>query len=435
MVFLVLEIIIFLVLALLLGTLLGFLLSRSMVRDVRTAVEQLKLDVAANRKRLSGAETDLQLHKSSLNELRAAYDGLQERLSVHSDRQADLSGQMEGLVAARSALSERTATLASQLTEAQAGLGRQLEVAQQALAGRIDGLSLNRDEHAQRLLALETNAAHIVDQALARQADFGQEASNDDNGPALALATKLDERLTHVENQVVATEDFRAQHRSTQQQLEGLRSRVDVLAEADGVISKRLDEIIALPQRLTGLDENQQDIDARLSALEALPTQIENTRGQFERMQSTAAALTSRLEHQDRWGQETEERIGVLERQVGRGEAVAAAPSTRGADAPATARPSAPAPEAESSKDDLKRIKGVGVALERALNAAGVLRFEQIAAWGRQDIKRYANMLEKKFQNRITRDDWVSQARALLAKDGRSVPQLAEATASADWTS
>ena len=76
-----------------------------------------------------------------------------------------------------------------------------------------------------------------------------------------------------------------------------------------------------------------------------------------------------------------------------------------------------------------------GVALERSLNKVGILRFEQIAAWGRQDIQRYASMLEKKFQKRITRDDWVSQARSLLAKDGRTVPKLAEATASADWPS
>ncbi|MEM7676570.1 MAG: hypothetical protein AAF449_11265, partial [Myxococcota bacterium] len=151
--FLVLHIINFLVLALLLGTLLGYVLSVSSVRDARASVEQLKVDFDAHRKRLSAAETDLQLHKGSLNEMRAAYDGLQERLSVHSDRQADLSGQMEGLVAARSALSERTANLASQLAEAQANLGRQLEAAQQNLSTRIEGVA---KDHAQQLGSMQT---------------------------------------------------------------------------------------------------------------------------------------------------------------------------------------------------------------------------------------------------------------------------------------
>ena len=59
--------------------------------------------------------------------------------------------------------------------------------------------------------------------------------------------------------------------------------------------------------------------------------------------------------------------------------------------------------------DDLKKIKGVGPGLEKTLNELGIYHFEQIAAWGPSDIEWVDARL--KFKGRITRDDWVSQAK------------------------
>ncbi len=455
MVHLVLQIIIFLMLALLLGTLLGFLLSRSMVRDVRTNVEQLNLDVAASRKQLSAAETDLQLHKSALSELRAAYDGLHERLSVHSDRQADLSGQMEGLVAARSALSERTATLASQLTEAQAGLGRQLEAAQHILIGRIEGLSTDRDEHAHRLLALEagTDALTTDMKAIANRHDLRTTTANDEPGPTLSVVDALSDRISGVEARVadVAKHTARAadqvrvvadQHEATARQLADLRHKQGV-SEPERGHDDRRESLVELSEQVSRLDEHQHDLEARVSSLEVLPGQVQTTRSQFERLQSTAAALTSRLEHQDRWGQEAEDRLGALENRLGGASAMpsdrpqtpsvsttAARPSL--SETPSSTGALAANVDDTTAPDDLKRIRGVGVALERSLHAAGIRRFEQIASWRPKDIQRVAGMLEKKFKNRITRDDWVSQAKALLIKDGRASDDDPPTTVRAD---
>ena len=61
--------------------------------------------------------------------------------------------------------------------------------------------------------------------------------------------------------------------------------------------------------------------------------------------------------------------------------------------------------------DDLKQLSGVGPALEKKLNAAGVTTFAQIAAWTEADI---ADMDEKlSFKGRIEREGWVDQAKAL----------------------
>ncbi len=65
----------------------------------------------------------------------------------------------------------------------------------------------------------------------------------------------------------------------------------------------------------------------------------------------------------------------------------------------------------EGQADDLKKITGVGPALEKKLNGLGVTRFAQIAAFTAEDIKRVDDALS--FKGRIERDDWVSQAKAL----------------------
>ena len=63
--------------------------------------------------------------------------------------------------------------------------------------------------------------------------------------------------------------------------------------------------------------------------------------------------------------------------------------------------------------DDLKRIRGVGVLIEKRLNAMGVWRYEQIANWTSSDINRVSQALE--FRGRIERENWVEQARILTS--------------------
>ncbi len=100
---------------------------------------------------------------------------------------------------------------------------------------------------------------------------------------------------------------------------------------------------------------------------------------------------------------------------VGAGSAKAAAPAPKKA-APkkAAAKKAAPkkAAKAEAAGgDDLKRLSGVGPALEKKLHEAGVTTFAQIAAWTEDDV---AAMDEKlSFKGRITREGWIEQAREL----------------------
>lgn len=66
--------------------------------------------------------------------------------------------------------------------------------------------------------------------------------------------------------------------------------------------------------------------------------------------------------------------------------------------------------------DDLKEIKGIGPKLEQLLNSVGVWHFDQIASWKAKDIAFVDDKMEG-FKGRITRDEWVKQAR-VLARGG-----------------
>lgn len=69
--------------------------------------------------------------------------------------------------------------------------------------------------------------------------------------------------------------------------------------------------------------------------------------------------------------------------------------------------------EAATGADDLKKLSGVGPALEKKLIAGGVNSFAQIAAWTEADIAEFDEKLS--FKGRIEREGWVAQA-AELAK-------------------
>jgi large subunit ribosomal protein L19 len=64
--------------------------------------------------------------------------------------------------------------------------------------------------------------------------------------------------------------------------------------------------------------------------------------------------------------------------------------------------------------DDLTRINGVGEVLAEKLNKLGIYKFEQIANFSDEDIARVDEVLD--FKGRIEREDWIGQARTLVAE-------------------
>ena len=61
--------------------------------------------------------------------------------------------------------------------------------------------------------------------------------------------------------------------------------------------------------------------------------------------------------------------------------------------------------------DDLKKLSGVGPALEKKLHSAGVTTFAQVASWKDEDIEKIGEKLSLK--GRIEREGWIEQAKNL----------------------
>jgi large subunit ribosomal protein L21 len=69
--------------------------------------------------------------------------------------------------------------------------------------------------------------------------------------------------------------------------------------------------------------------------------------------------------------------------------------------------------KAAEFNDDVKLIAGVGPALEKKLAAQGVTSLKQIAEWTPAEIERIDDELA--FKGRIEREEWVEQAKDLIA--------------------
>jgi len=86
--------------------------------------------------------------------------------------------------------------------------------------------------------------------------------------------------------------------------------------------------------------------------------------------------------------------------------------ATPEAKAPAGTRPEGLNAAREGKPDDLKIIKGIGPKLEALCHRLGYYHFDQIAAWTAGEVAWVDDNLEG-FRGRVTRDDWVAQARVL----------------------
>ena len=90
--------------------------------------------------------------------------------------------------------------------------------------------------------------------------------------------------------------------------------------------------------------------------------------------------------------------------------------SNKGAAPKGAAAAKAAAPKAATvaaAGGDLKKLTGVGPALEKKLIEGGVVDLAQIAGWSAADVAAFDEKLNLK--GRIERDGWVDQAKALIA--------------------
>ncbi|WP_315902730.1 50S ribosomal protein L19 [Microbaculum marinisediminis] len=81
----------------------------------------------------------------------------------------------------------------------------------------------------------------------------------------------------------------------------------------------------------------------------------------------------------------------------------------------------------KGAPDDLTKINGVGEVLVEKLHKLGITKFEQIANFSDEDIAKVDDVLD--FKGRIEREDWIGQARAMIAEATADEVKVDEAPA------
>ena len=172
-----------------------------------------------------------------------------------------------------------------------------------------------------------------------------------------------------------------------------LRAELDALATAkhncDSERRLLSDELADLRARA----DAAADSGAKDEAIAALQGELEQCR---EALAAASAAAAAPTEHES-------------ESAATGSAAAAAAPGSQAVMAaapPAIAGDAAPA-------DDLQQIRGVGPKIAGILQELGIKRFEQIAAWTPENIE-WVNA-HLKFKGRVEREEWIPQAKALIA--------------------
>jgi NADH-quinone oxidoreductase subunit E len=86
------------------------------------------------------------------------------------------------------------------------------------------------------------------------------------------------------------------------------------------------------------------------------------------------------------------------------------------AEAPQGVAPATLAAARDGKGDDLTKIAGIGPKLAALCNRMGFFHFDQIAGWTADEIAWVDRNLEG-FKGRVSRDDWVGQAKRLMVKE------------------
>ncbi len=268
-------------------------------------------------------------------------------------------------------------------------------------AGWQEQLDAQRKEH-ERLVKQNKN---LMDQVSQFQA-----SNRDAKNRAKELSTVVQEAFERRDELQREIKDIRSNLEVAVTQRDKLRTDLESRGNDEGVLKEKDDKIFQLSREL----ENWQD---------RLPPLIERYRARDEE----ASILESELA-------EARERIRQLEQEQDEEHAETRIEPVHDPDTLTDGRDASndPNDDAEAGddnefvksaeepldgvKDNLKKIKGVGPAIEKTLNELGIFRFEQIADMSEYDIDRVAQRL-KGFHSRIYREDWMGQARELLERD------------------
>ncbi len=216
--------------------------------------------------------------------------------------------------------------------------------------------------------------------------------------------------------------ELEAKLRAAQQALAArdvqLTEAQQALAARDSELRDARAECLRLRSELAEREEDKQ----RLLSHAASDAEL---RARIAELERTSVDLSSRLAESEIGLGRAESRVQELEQELASSrvhlrvdgppapQPDEVAPASVDREAPPA--PAASGPVQVSPEDNLKKIRGIGPKFERALKAAGVRTFAQIAALGDEGLRDLARTLRIS-PDRIRREGWIERAQELRAR-------------------
>ena len=343
------------------------------LRDNEKANEDLAQQLAAARSELDSGQARIADLDSTVASTRGELDSANARIG-------ELKGQLDG---ANQALAAKDGEIESAQTQI-------VGLAQFETDANTKGQQL--DEAHARIGELE---GHMGDMAnLREQLDTANGNVHDANGRIADLEARLAEQQL-LQDQINAANAQNEQANARIGELEGQLNEVGQLRIDLTERDRRIEALeLSLAQQNTDqasiddlrrqLAEANQQVEGSMHTIDDKETVIIDLRKQLEAKEAEAAALPEPLRrvasfHAGSW-KKGQTKLG-----------------TAGAD----------------HTDDLKVVSGIGPQMEKLLNSFDIISWEQLAALTDEEVQVVDAALED-FPGRITRDEWVPQAKAIM---------------------
>lgn len=240
-----------------------------------------------------------------------------------------------------------------------------------------------------------------------KEAEAGRESARKEASEAQAVVARLTSRLQEAET---AREKAKVEVDASRTAVAGARLRIVEVETQRDAVRQENERLKTLQVSTTPPDEaTRQRLETLKATLQAAETGWDaaraHTEAAFEQLNATQQLLTASEAERDSLATRLLDAQVELATLRSLPEAVKAPP-------PQPERPPSAAAPSKTARDDLKKIKGIGPAVERTLHRVGIYRYSQIANWTREDILAIGEKLPG-FKERIVRDRWTTAARRL----------------------
>ncbi len=406
--------------------------------------EALQTELAELEKKIKEEDRGIQKHKDELESLKSSSDAEIRNL------QADLAVAGENYEAALEKFQNQQEELEKKIFTLQTELdlfANNPEV--QPLRSEFDSATKKLDQEKNAFEFLLKENKHLADE-LATRKEKGKSGREQDakslQADITVVAEKFEQELAVLLDQKEVLEQKVSQADKKNEALKGdLAELEQQLKEEDGGIKKHKEELASLK---SSSDAEIRDLQADLAvagdnyetALEKFQNQQEELEKKIFTLQTELDLFADNLEVQPlrsefnsankKLGQEQSAVEILLEENKHLADELAAQGNKRDSESKQDdvsgkgdsedvndmrpgSKPGALETSGQQQPDDLKTIKGIGPKIEKTLNELGVYSFQQIADFTDEN-KDWVNSYLR-FSGRIEREDWVKQAKALVA--------------------